>query len=302
MGYFVARNARKRMDADVAAVISNGDFGWCARALVASGAKRIHMYNGTYRAQAEAIRPFISYRGYLYLKWWCSSVLERLGDRKKIVLCNSEQTRVEVSRIFGHDGAVVWLPLDVAHFRPIDSAQCRAALGLPEMERFGLFVGSTEPAKGFDTVRQLIHALPEVSWVLVIRGHVPPDIENASRIRVFHDVSKEALPQIYGAADFLACPSYCESFGHVVAEGLACGTPVIASPGGTSRAFLEHPPLDRLLISDPSSVDQFAAAAREVMRAPDLYRQGVEEFVRPKLTELLLPENWARRFCRVTGL
>ena len=170
------------------------------------------------------------------------------------------------------------------------------------MERFGLFVGSTEPAKGFGTVRQLIRALPEVFWVLVIRGQVPPDIENASRIRVFHDVSKEALPQIYGAADFLVCPSYYESFGYVVAEGLACGTPVIASPGGASRAFLEHPPLDRLLISDPSSVDQFAAAAREVMRAPDFYRQAVKEFVRPKLIELLSPENWSRRFCQVTGL
>ena len=108
------------MDADVAGVISNGDLGWCAPAPIAQDAKRIHMYHGTYRGQAEAIRPFISRRGYLYLKWWCSGVLERLGGRKRIVLCNSDQTREEVSRFFGHDGTVVWLPLDTAHFRPMD--------------------------------------------------------------------------------------------------------------------------------------------------------------------------------------
>ena len=78
LGYFVARNARKRMDANIAAVFSNGDLGWCAPTPVAPGAKRIQMYNGTYRGQAEAIRPFISYRGYLYLKWWCSKCSRKI--------------------------------------------------------------------------------------------------------------------------------------------------------------------------------------------------------------------------------
>jgi glycosyltransferase involved in cell wall biosynthesis len=286
----------------VAAVISNGDLGWCAPAPIAPDAKRIHMYHGTYRGQAEAIRLFISHRGYLYLKCWSSGVLERLGGRKRIVLCNSDQTREEVSRFFGHYGAVVWLPLDTAHFRPSDPRQCRVALGFAETERVGLFVGSTAPAKGFGTVRKLIDALPEVHWILAIGGQVAPDLENTKRVRVFRDVSEERLPAIYGAADFLVCPSYYESFGYVMAEALACGTPVIASPGGASRTFLKDLTLDHLLISDPSSIDQFAMAAREVLRAPEFYRQKVEELIRPKLVELMSPENWWRRFCEMTGL
>ncbi len=302
LGYFVARNARKGMGTDVAAVISNGDLGWCAPAPFAPGAKRIHVYHGTYRAQAEAIRRFISYRGYLYLKWWCSNVLERLGGRKKIVLCNSEQTREEVSRFFGHDGAVVWYPLDTTHFRPMDREQCRSELGFPKIGDIGLFVGNISPMKNFAAVRALISALPDIRWILAIRGEVPKDIGANPLVQIRRNVAWEELPTLYNAASFSVCPSFYEPFGYVVAESLACGTPVIASPGGASRAFLEHPPLDRLLISDPSSVDQFVAAAREVMRASDFYRQAVEEFVRPKLTELLSPENWSRLFCRVTGL
>ena len=301
-GYFVARNARKRMGTDVAAVISNGEWGWCAPAPFAHGAKRIHVYHGTYRAQAEAIRPFISYRGYLYLKWWCSSVLERLGGRKKIVLCNSDQTREEASRLCGPDGAVVWDPLDTTHIRPMDREQCRSKLGFPEIGDIGLFVGNISPMKNFAAVRALISALPDIQWILAIRGEVPKEIGTNPRVQIRHNVGWTELPTIYNAASFSVCPSFYEPFGYVVAESLACGTPVIASPGGASRAFLEHPPLHRLLISDPSSVDQFTAAAREVMGAPDLYRQAVEEFARPKLTELLSPENWSRRFCQITGL
>jgi glycosyltransferase involved in cell wall biosynthesis len=302
LGYFVATKARKSMGADVAAVISNGDLGWCAPAPFAADAKRIHMYHGTYRGQAEAIRPFISHRGYLYLKWWCSSVLENLGGRKKIVLCNSDQTREEVFRFFGHDGTVIWLPLDSTHFRPIDAGQCRNHLGLPEIGPIGLFVGNISPMKNFAAVRALIAALPDVRWILAVRGEVPKDFENNSRVLLRRNVTWKELPILYNAASFSVCPSFYEPFGYVVAESLACGTPAIASPGGASRAFLNEPPLNGLLISDPSSIDHFAAAARQVLRAPNLYRQSVEEFVRPRLIDLMSTENWWRRFYEVSDL
>ena len=290
------------MGPDVAAVISNGDLGWCAPAPIAPDAKRIHMYHGTYRGQAQAIRPFISYRGYLYLKWWSSGVLERLGGRKRIVLCNSDQTREEVYRFFGHDGAVVWLPLDTAHFRPINQEQCRRDLDLSGIGQIGIFVGSISPMKNFSAVRALIAALPDVHWILAIRGEVPRDIETNPRVNIRRNATSTELPVLYNAADFAVCPSFYEPFGYVVAESLACGTPVIASPGGASRAFLQHPPLDRLLIADPSAIDQFAAAAREVLRAPEFYRQKVLELARPRIVELMSPENWWNRIAEVTGL
>ena len=188
-----------------------------------------------------------------------------VGGRRKTVLCNSEQTREEVSRFFGHDGTVVWLPLQIRIFRLQDPLECRRRLGLSDDTAWGLFVGSTDPAKGFGTVRQLIEALPDVHWILVIRGQAPPDLVGVSRVRIYCDLPEEDLPSIYAAADFLICPSYYESFGYVVAESLACGTPVVASAGGASRAFLCDAPLNRVLIPDPRCVDQFVKAVRAIL-------------------------------------
>ena len=108
------------MGADVAGVISNGDLGWCEPAPIAQGAKRIHIYHGTYRGQAEAIRPFISHRGYLYLKWWCLQRFSRETRWPEEESSSAIQIRRGKRSVafFGHNGTVVWLPLDTAHFHP----------------------------------------------------------------------------------------------------------------------------------------------------------------------------------------
>jgi len=289
------------MSGDVAAVISNSDVG-VYPVRHATPFRSIHFYHGTYRGQAEGIRPFIKYGGYLYLKWWNSMVLERLSGRGKLVLCNSDQTREEVRRFFGHESVTMWLPLDTERFKPLDIDASRAALNLPKGKPIGVFVGSAHPMKGFPVVRSLIERMPEVHWVLALRGDSPEDMAGRPNVTILRDVPHDRIPSLYSTADFSVCPSLYEPFGYVVAESLACGTPVIASPGGASSTFLKHPPLDRLLISDPSSIDQFAAAAREILRAPEFYRQAVEEFVRPRLVELMSPESWWKRIAEVCGL
>jgi glycosyltransferase involved in cell wall biosynthesis len=300
-GYWIGRAAQQHLNEDVAAVISNSDVGYYP---LSRGAvfPKIHFYHGTYRAQAEAIRPFIKRTGYLYLKWWNSMMLERLSGRGKLVLCNSDQTCLEVKSFFGLNSIAMWLPIDTARFKPLDVADCRASLNLPQGSKIGLFVGSVHPMKGLSVVQSLINLLPEVHWLLALRGDLPTGRFGGPNATILQNVSRDQIPLLYGAADFSICPSLYEPFGYVVAESLACGTPVIATPGGASRAFLEYPPLERLLISDPSAVDQFVAAAGEVMRAPEIYRRAIEEFVRPKLNDLMSHENWSRRFFQLTGL
>jgi glycosyltransferase involved in cell wall biosynthesis len=300
-GYWIGRNAERHMSGDVAAVISNSDVGYYP-VRHATPFRRIHFYHGTYRGQAKAIRPFIKYAGYLYLKWWASMVLEGLGGRGKLVLCNSDQTREEVRRFFGYDSVTRWLPLDTELFKPLDIDASRAALNLPKGKPIGVFVGSAHPTKGFPVVRSLIDRMPEVHWVLALRGDSPEDMADRPNVTILRDVPHDQIPALYSAADFSICPSLYEAFGYVVAESLACGTPVIATPGGASRLFLREVPVDRLLIPEKDSANGFLAAAREVLRAPDAYRRAVIEQVRPKLVNLLVPDNWWRRFFEVTGL
>jgi D-inositol-3-phosphate glycosyltransferase len=47
-------------------------------------------------------------------------------------------------------------------------------------------------------------------------------------------VEQEELPYFYSAADLCVFPSYYESFGLVVIESLACGTPVVATKVGAA--------------------------------------------------------------------
>jgi glycosyltransferase involved in cell wall biosynthesis len=300
-GYWVGRSARRHMSVDVTAVISNGDTGYYPLRR-RSPVRTIHFYHGTYRGQAEAIRPLIRYSGYLYLKWWSSMVLERLSGRGKLVISNSDQTRDEVRSFFGYESVAAWLPIDTAEFRPRDIDASRAALHLPNRTGIGLFVGSLHPMKGFALVKRLIERLPEVHWVLALRGDSPETEIVARNVTILYNVAHDQVPLLYSAADFSVCPSLYEPFGYVVAESLACGTPAIASPGGASRLFLSETPVDRLLISGPNFEDGFVTAVREVLREPDLYRKAVAERVRPKIEELMASENWSRRFFEATGL
>jgi glycosyltransferase involved in cell wall biosynthesis len=300
-GYWIGRNARRHVREDVVAVISNSDVGYFPLRFQ-SPFRKIHFCHGTYRGQSEAIRPFISYGGYLYMKWWDSMVLERLSGRDKLILTCSEQVSEEVLRFFGQNSVAVWLPIDTERFRPLEIAASRASLRLPMGKPIGLFVGSLHPMKGFRVVQSLIDRLPEVHWVLALRGDLPRNKVVMSNATVFQDIPHNQIPALYGAADFSVCPSMYEPFGYVVAEALACGTPVIASPGGASRLFLREFPMDRLLVSNPEVTHGFLDAVREVLREPGFYRRVVIEQVRPKIEKLMALKNWWHRFFEVTEL
>jgi D-inositol-3-phosphate glycosyltransferase len=53
-------------------------------------------------------------------------------------------------------------------------------------------------------------------------------------------VKQEMLPLFYSAADLCVVPSYYESFGLVVLESLACGTPVVATKVGGAESVIRH--------------------------------------------------------------
>lgn len=300
LGCVIGRAAQRAMHEGVVAVISHGLVGWYPLR-VPPRCKQIHFYHGTYRAYAEIMRSHISLLGYWRLKWWDTMLLTRLSGRGKLILCNSEQVAQEVRQFFGYESHVVAL-LASAQFVPLNQTECRQTLGLPVEASVGVFVGSLDPIKNFDVVRALIQALPEVHWVLALRGGVPKESLPTLNIRLIEDAAPQTLPTVFAAGDFSICPSVYESFGYVVAESLACGTPVIAAPGGASRLFLSEPPLARLLVPDANDKRAFLEAVREVLSRPAFYRQLVLEHGRSRVEQWMAPANWWRRFSEVTGL
>src|SRR6266550_9039506 len=186
LSWFLGRQVRRLAGPDLIAVVSNGPFGWYLPGLPKS-VRKVHFYRGTYRGQADMIRPYIAFTGALKLKWWDSMVLERQSGRGKLVVCNSDQTRREVQEYFGYSGETIWLPLDTVRFAPLDKLESRRKLELPEAKEIGLFVGSAHPAKGFSTVRKLIDAFPEIHWCLALRGSISEDLAGNPRLSIYRN-------------------------------------------------------------------------------------------------------------------
>jgi glycosyltransferase involved in cell wall biosynthesis len=300
LGWVIGKAAQRAMHEGVAAVISHSVVGWYPLR-VPPCCKQIHFYHGTYRAYAEVMRSHISLLGYWKMKWWDTMVLTRLSGRAKMILCNSGQVAAEVERYFGYKSQVTAL-IGSQTSGLLDQAECRHALGLPIGALVGAFVGSLHPMKNFPMVRALIQELPEVHWVIALRGDLPEEPLPSANVLLLRDVPSEKIPVIFSAADFSLCPSSYEPFGYVVPESLSCGTPVISAPGGASRLFLRDPPLDCLLVPDSNDTEGFLTAVREVLARPAFYRQLVLEHARPRIEQWMSPENWWQRFFEVTGL
>ena len=138
-------------------------------------------------------------------------------------------------------------------FRPIKREIARCYLGL-NSESIILFVGRIVPLKGIDNLLKAMAYLERKQRIkLVVIGgdeHSQAEmqrLENLSQSLKIHEsvvflglVKQEILPFFYSAADLCVVPSYYESFGLVVLESLACGTPVVATKVGGAESIIRH--------------------------------------------------------------
>ena len=138
-------------------------------------------------------------------------------------------------------------------FRPIGRETARCHLGLKE-ERIILFVGRIIPLKGIDNLLKAMTYLERKERIkLVVIGgdeHSQAEVErlkDLSRSLKIQEsviflglVKQEILPFFYSAANLCVVPSYYESFGLVVLESLACGTPVVATKVGGAESVIRH--------------------------------------------------------------
>lgn len=145
---------------------------------------------------------------------------EKIGER--IVV--SEAARSLVGQYF--PGQFELIP------NGVDLTRYRGAEPDPEilsLKPFVLFVGRPEARKGFGVMMRAMKSVRksvDVNLVVVgsERKHSPKWVTGLGR------VEQERLPGIYAAADLFCAPSLGgESFGIVLVEAMAAGTPVVAS-------------------------------------------------------------------------
>ncbi len=205
----------------------------------------------------------------------------RLLARAQRVVVHTDFVRQQVAAL-----APVALPrvrvipagLDTVRFAPGDGAPMRARLGLAPGTPLVVSVRRLVRRMGLDVLLRAaaLLATREVPFLLVIGGDGPErsaleslraELGLADRVRFLGRVPDEELPLLLRAADVIVVPSRSmEGFGMSTAEGMASGTPVVASDSGASPELLG--PVDRALLT-PAEPAPLAATLERLLRDPE---------------------------------
>jgi D-inositol-3-phosphate glycosyltransferase len=193
-------------------------------------------------------------------------------------------------------------------FRPIKRETARCHLGL-NSESIILFVGRIVPLKGIDNLLKAMAYLERKQRIkLVVIGgdeHSQAEmqrLENLSQSLKIHEsvvflglVKQEILPFFYSAADLCVVPSYYESFGLVVLESLACGTPVVATKVGGAESIIRHGATGYVVIdNDPYRLAEKIALLLSTSNGNtafvDSVRASVTKYNWSNITEAIIEE------------
>ncbi len=156
---------------------------------------------------------------------------------------------------------------------------------------YGLFVGRLSPEKGLDTLLKAWSILSENTPLKIVGDGplaevVEKAVANDSRIQWLGRKSADEVAEIIGEAKFLVCPSNCyETFGRVIVEAFAKGTPVIASDMGAMAELVDHGSVG--LKFEPGNAHALALAVQELLsdcRALSRMRQAARKEYEQKYT------------------
>lgn len=158
--------------------------------------------------------------------------------------------------------------VDTERFRPIvNRDQVWREYGVNPAKFILLFVGRLAPEKSVDILLQTFQSLPSgirANAHLVIAGDGPlyqPLLEKYGEqpaITFIGFKQGKSLSQLYAAADVFLFPSATETFGNVVLEAMASGTPVIGAAAGGVKDTVKHN--ESGLLCPPGGIAEFVNA------------------------------------------
>ena len=140
--------------------------------------------------------------------------------------------------------------IDLNKFKPIPTKNKKFSV---------LFIGRMIPQKGTLLLAKVAKKLPKIDFIFVGTGPDYPKLtkisQNTPNIKLVGNVAYENLNQYYQKASLLCVPSkYKEGWWRIIAESIACATPVISSNLGatveaadTSVAIFIKPTLNNFI-------------------------------------------------------
>lgn len=190
--------------------------------------------------------------GYPFL-YLLQALPERLSlPRYDLFFTNSERCRSYLSRFVTAERVIIQPPgIDFEVFKPLGRDWARSQLGLARDRKYILFVGLLTKLKGLDALLRTLPAVladfPDTHLLLAGDGYYRSPLEALAtqmglrdRLSFLGFLPNSQLPLWYNAADVCVLPSHHESFGVVVVEALACGTPFVGTRVGGIPQICAH--------------------------------------------------------------
>lgn len=211
----------KRAQPDFVHIVTEGPLGLAARLWLSS--QRIpytSAYHTRFPEYIHQLWPFLSVElGY--------SVLRRFHAGSRAVFVSTDSMRQELTQ-HGFDHLQLWSRgVDAQLFHP--DKRLQGQLQFAHLPRpWFTYVGRVAPEKNLDAFLRL-----DLPGSKIVVGDGPARAQLQARYPDVHFAgfhSGESLAQCFAAADVFVFPSRTDTFGVVLLEAMACGTPVAAFP------------------------------------------------------------------------
>jgi glycosyltransferase involved in cell wall biosynthesis len=181
--------------------------------------------------------------------------------------------------------------IDVNEFRPNAGARSavRSELGIPDDATVLAHVARVDAMKDHGSFLAAMAALPDLSaWLIGTGTENLRAPRNVLRFGRRHDV-----PRLLAAADVVVSSSrFGEGFSNVLAEGMACGLPAVATNVGDAKLIIG----DTGLIVPPESPVALAAAIREMAAESAAARAERGRKARARIVENFAMERAIERY------
>jgi len=191
---------------------------------------------------------------------------QRALNHAAAVVCPSEYTRREISRVFGCSNShLIYNGIETEFFKPVRVERRKHAI--PTNKTVLLFTGNLIRRKGCDLLPQIMRALgPDYLLLLTsgMRGMRPLPIENCLNLG---SVPGAQLPEIYNLCDLLLFPTRLEGFGLSVAEAMACARPVVSTKCSALPELVDDGTTGLLCAMD--NVEEFVKKIRWLRKHPE---------------------------------
>lgn len=224
-----------------------------------------------------------------------------------VIVPTGEEGQYLASMITGESAPIHHIPwgVNMDHFTIGDPAAAKLEIAGLDSKPLLLFVGRFDPMKGIDlAVRSVCHLVNKSEIHLVLIGGDGPestsyqrieqlvnDLGFSDRVHILGPVEHSQMVLYYQKADAVVVSSRYESFGLVILEALASGTPVASTPVGIAP-YVILPGINGYLAAagdDRSLAEAISnALALADLQDAEKIRQSVSDFTWSRVATMLL--------------